>query len=91
MGKNGNHYHIRWSGKSALDWQRFDAGAEAEKSAKQLALLGETYAIEEHGEACPQCMALMKKIPVPDTSKQFNRRYSGAELDLEVVLCQQPS
>jgi hypothetical protein len=49
------HYHIRWSGRTALDWECFNTRAEAEASAKQLTRLGETYTIEEHGEACSRC------------------------------------
>lgn len=69
MGENGSHYHIHWTGK-ALDWERFSTSAEAEKSAKQLALPGETFTVEEHGETCPQCMELMKWISGADTSNE---------------------
>jgi hypothetical protein len=54
------HYHIRWSGKVPLDWQRFTTPDEAKISAKQLVRRGETYVIEEHDEACPRCQAAMK-------------------------------
>jgi hypothetical protein len=54
--------HIHWSGKG-LDWERFDTHEEAEKGAEHLALPGETFIIEEHGQSCPQCMPLMKRIP----------------------------
>lgn len=63
------HYHIRWSGKTILDWERFGTSAEAEASAKQLARLGETYAIEEHDGACPRCHEMMKPKSVPGISK----------------------
>jgi hypothetical protein len=53
------HYHIRWSGKALLDWERFNTPAEAEASAKQLLRHGETYTIEEHNDACPRCQAAM--------------------------------
>ena len=53
------HYHIRWSGKVLLDWQRFDTPEEAQASARQLVRHGETYTIEEHDEACPRCQAAM--------------------------------
>jgi hypothetical protein len=53
------HYHIRWSGKVLLDWQRFSTPEEAKASARQLVRLGETYAIEEHDETCPRCQAVM--------------------------------
>jgi hypothetical protein len=68
MSKNGLHYHIHWSGKS-LDWESFSTHEEAEKSARQLALPGETYTVEEHGESCPQCQSLMKKILVRDNNE----------------------
>jgi len=53
------HYHIRWSGKALLDWQRFSAPEEAKASARQLVRQGETYSIEEHDETCPRCEAAM--------------------------------
>ncbi len=53
------HYHIRWSGKALLDWQRFSTPEEAKASARQLLGQGETYAIEEHYETCPRCEATM--------------------------------
>jgi hypothetical protein len=49
------HYHIRWSGKTTLDWEPFHVRADAEARAKELAGLGETYAIEETDGTCPQC------------------------------------
>lgn len=64
------HYHIHWSGKTTLDWERFATKADAERSAKELARSGETYTVEEHGESCPQCMNLMKKIPGRDSSNE---------------------
>lgn len=66
MRHNRVHYHIHWSGETTLDWQRFSSRAEAETSAKQLALPGETYTIEAHGESCPQCLNLTKKISAPN-------------------------
>ena len=68
MDNNGSHYHIRWSGKQTLDWERFDTRAEAEASANLLALPGERYSIEENGESCPQCRSLLRKMPVRDSS-----------------------
>lgn len=54
------HYHIRWSGKSLLDWQRFDTPEEAKASARKLVRHGETYTIEEQDdETCPRCQAPM--------------------------------
>jgi len=59
MDRHQVHYHIRWSGKAALDWECFNTHAEAEASAKRLLLQGETYTIEEHDEACPRCRDAM--------------------------------
>jgi ActR/RegA family two-component response regulator len=53
------HYHIRWSGKALLDWQRFNTPEEAKESARQLVRQGETYGIEQHDETCPRCEAAM--------------------------------
>jgi hypothetical protein len=53
------HYHIRWSGKALLDWQRFSTPEEAKASARQLVRQSETYINEEHDEACPRCQAAM--------------------------------
>jgi hypothetical protein len=69
MSNNGLHYHIHWSGKSTLDWECFNTHEEAETSASQLALPGETYTIEEQGLSCPQCMKLIKKIPASDSNE----------------------
>jgi hypothetical protein len=49
------HYHIRWSTKSALDWQRFRTRAEAEERADELVRENETYTIEEQSSDCPFC------------------------------------
>ena len=54
------HYHIRWSGKVPLDWQRFSTPEEARISAKELVRRGETYVIEEYDETCPRCQAAME-------------------------------
>jgi hypothetical protein len=49
-------YHIRWSGKELLNWERFGTPEEAQATARQLVRLGETYTIEEqHDETCPRC------------------------------------
>ena len=54
------HYHIRWSGKELLDWQRFSTPEEARTRARQLVRLGETYTIEERDdETCPRCKGTM--------------------------------
>ena len=52
------HYHIRWSGKVLLDWQRFSTPEEAKASARQLVRPGETFVIE-HNETCRRCQAAM--------------------------------
>lgn len=51
------HYHIRWTGSEAMDWEPFDTQAEAEERAKKLSRFGETYTIEELGEGCTRCAA----------------------------------
>jgi hypothetical protein len=53
------HYHIRWSGKVLLDWQRLSTSEEAKASARQLVRQAETYSIEQHDETCPRCEAAM--------------------------------
>jgi hypothetical protein len=53
---NVPHSHIRWSGKTMLDWQGFRTHAEAEARAKQLERLGETYTIEDFDGNCPRCL-----------------------------------
>jgi hypothetical protein len=55
------HYHILWSEKAELDWERHDSRAKAEASAKLLVRRGETYAIEEFEESCPRCRAIKGK------------------------------
>ena len=49
------HYHIHWSRVAPLNWECFNTRADAEASAALFVLQGETYAIEEHGEACQRC------------------------------------
>lgn len=63
------HYHIRWSGKAVLDWERFSTHEDATASAKQLARPGEGYAIEEHDGACPRCRAAKELKMEHGTSK----------------------
>jgi hypothetical protein len=50
--KDGLHYHIRWSGKTSLDWQRFGTREEANTEAAHLVLPGESFTIEECSEDC---------------------------------------
>jgi len=49
------HFHIRWSGKDSLDWQRFRTREEAAERARELARPQETYAIEEYSSECAYC------------------------------------
>ena len=49
------HYHIFWSRVGPLNWEPFNTRVEAEASAGLFVLPGETYAIEEEGEACQRC------------------------------------
>ena len=64
------HYHIRWSGKTTLDWERFSERAEAEASARQLMRPGEAYTIEEHDGTCPRCQETMKRKAPHSTSDE---------------------
>ena len=43
-----------------LDWKSFSKRAEAEASAKELALVGETYTVEELDGNCPRCRDMTK-------------------------------
>lgn len=86
------HYHIRWSGKTELDWEGFDTRANAEASAKYLVRPGETYIIEEHGQSCARCAALHSKTahaakPVPTLEYPWQKAVSDAfaETRSEVV------
>jgi hypothetical protein len=49
---DGLHYHIRWSGKASLDWQRFCTREEANAQAAHLVLPGESFTIETCSEDC---------------------------------------
>lgn len=51
------HFHIRWSGAEAMDWEPFTTQEEAEAAAKQRMRSGETYTIEELGQGCTRCQA----------------------------------
>jgi hypothetical protein len=48
------HYHIRWH-RPELNSSPHKTREEAEASARDFALPGETYTIEEFGEECPRC------------------------------------
>jgi hypothetical protein len=49
------HYHIRWSGKEDLDWERFATHAQADERAKELVRPNEEYTVEQQGKECPWC------------------------------------
>ena len=49
------HFHIRWSGKDSLDWQRFQTRQDAIAVASELVRPGETYTVEEQSSNCPFC------------------------------------
>jgi len=56
------HYHIRLQGGGGtLDWKMWSTRAAAQYSARQIAQPGETYVIEEFGEACTTCAAVSVK------------------------------
>jgi hypothetical protein len=56
--KNTLPYPLGW--KSKLGLASLPYTCEAEESARQLALRGEAYTSEEHGEACSQRWDMMK-------------------------------
>jgi hypothetical protein len=63
-----DHFHIRWSTASALDWEPFSSRAEAEKAAKRLARPHESYRIEERRGSCGRCaMFWHEKVSRPST------------------------
>ncbi len=56
------HYHIRWQGGGGtLDWEMWSTRAAAEYSARQIVQPGEAYLIEEFGEGCVTCVAILVK------------------------------
>lgn len=57
-----SHYHIRWSGKDILDWERFGSRTEAEVRARELVRRGETYTIEEYDRSCPRCPDVFESV-----------------------------
>ena len=63
------HYHIRWSGKGVLDWERFSTHEDAMARAKLLAHPGESYSIEEHDGACQRCQETMKPKSLHSNSR----------------------
>jgi hypothetical protein len=64
------HYHIRWSGRTTLDWEHFSTRKEAEVRAKQLVQPDETFTIEEHDGTCLRCRDAMKLKSEHGTSKE---------------------
>jgi hypothetical protein len=55
-----SHYHIRWSGKEELDWERFSSLPEAKARARELVRPFENYTIEEYDQACPRCQGVFE-------------------------------
>jgi hypothetical protein len=49
------HYHIRWSGDPALDWDCFTTAEEAKCCADQMVRSGEDYTVEKFGDDCVRC------------------------------------
>ena len=54
------HFHIRWSSKDQLDWERFLTAGEARSAAAGWARPGETYVIEQADETCARCAQARK-------------------------------
>jgi hypothetical protein len=48
-------FHIRWSVKDLVDWQRFQTRQDAIRLASELARPGEICTVEEHSPDCPFC------------------------------------
>jgi hypothetical protein len=48
-------------GAGTLDWKMWSTRAAAQYSARQIVQPGETYVIEEFGEACTTCAAMSVK------------------------------
>jgi hypothetical protein len=72
------HFHIRWSTRADLDWQAFDTIAEANSAAAFIVLPGETYVIEETGEACSRCAQVRSEIQTArPESPDARRRGAG--------------
>jgi hypothetical protein len=80
------HYHIRWSSKEALDWERFASRVEAEERAKELVRPGETYILEEHEYACPRCAAGFESKPTDVSPKSPEMKYPDWQTPLFDVL-----
>ena len=52
-----SHYHIRWTGAEAMEWEPFATRDEADDVAQKRMRAGQTYTIEELGEGCTRCQA----------------------------------
>ena len=63
------HYHIRWSGNTPLDWDRFSTVEEAESAAAKLVRPGESYSVEKFDDDCVRCAQL----------KDLSRRHLGGK------------
>jgi hypothetical protein len=50
-----NHFHIHWSSKDSLDWERFASIPEALARAAELAQPNEKFTIEEASTDCSVC------------------------------------
>ena len=68
-----HHYHINWSDRATLDWERFRTHEDAAARAKQLAHPSETYTIEEYDRTCPRCQQGMK----PKSASHISKRASA--------------
>jgi hypothetical protein len=77
-----NHFHIRWSTGSPLDWEAFETRIEAEEVARQLARATEVYKIEEFGRTCRRC-AKFWRDKFPDTKRKS--RSAGMRRNSEYV------
>lgn len=55
------HYHIQWSHRDHLDWERFDTGQAAEEAARRLVQPGEKFRIKAEGENCSRCAIIRAK------------------------------
>jgi hypothetical protein len=76
-----NHYHISWSGKKEVDWERFQTREEADAGAKQLVRPGERYTIEQFDEDCPWCHALLAKpVSVADIIELIHKKLSDPSI-----------
>jgi hypothetical protein len=64
-----NHFHIRWSTGSPLDWEAFETRNEAEEVARQLACATEIYKIEEFDRTCGRCTKFWR-AQLPDTKRK---------------------